>query len=104
MDRQIRALLTMSYSINENIYKRNKENEPEKVNFIMQKGYNTALICKNGTNNVAHTNQLRASQNYKKVQSKATLNDYVDEQESRAEESMDDQISSEDSKYETLGS
>ena len=45
MGRQIRALLTMSYSTNEKVwYKKNKESNPERAEFIMQKGHNTAII------------------------------------------------------------
>ena len=47
MARQIRALLMMLYSTNEKVwYKKNKESNPERAEFIMQKGYNTAIINK----------------------------------------------------------
>ena len=45
MGRQIRAPLTMSYSTNEKVwYKKNKESNPERAEFIMQTGHNTAII------------------------------------------------------------
>ena len=45
MGRQIRAPLKMSYSTNEkNWYKKKKESNPERVEFIMQKGHNTAIM------------------------------------------------------------
>lgn len=66
MDRQIRTPLTMSYSINEKIwYQKNREFEPERSNFIMQKGYNTALIVEKGNNVLAHVHQIRSRQDYK---------------------------------------
>ena len=47
MGREIRAPLTMSYSTNEKMwYKKNKESNPESAEFIMQKGYNIAIINK----------------------------------------------------------
>ena len=43
--RQIRAPLTMPYSTNEKVwYKKDKESNPERVEFIMQKGHNTDII------------------------------------------------------------
>ena len=53
MARQIRAPLTMSYSTNEKVwYQKNKESNPEKAEFIMQKGHNTALINREKENSV----------------------------------------------------
>ena len=50
MGRQIRALLTMSYYTSEKKkYKKNEESNPERAEFIMQKGHNSAIIEKRGT-------------------------------------------------------
>ena len=50
---QIRALLTMSYSTNEKgWYKKNKESNPERAEFIMQKGNNTAIINREKGNSI----------------------------------------------------
>ena len=47
MGRQIRALVTMSFTTEEKVrYKWNKEAEPEKEKFILQKGQNTAVLEK----------------------------------------------------------
>ena len=56
----------MSYSSNEKVwYKKNKESNPEKAEFIIQKGHNTALINREKGNSVlAHTNQIRTQNEY----------------------------------------
>ena len=66
MRRQIRALLTMSYSTNEKMwYKKNKESNLEKTEFIMQKGHNTVLINGENENRVfAHADQIRPQGKY----------------------------------------
>ena len=66
MGRQIRAPLMMSYSTNEKMwYKKNKESNPEKAEFIMQKGYNAAIINKEkGSNELDHADQIRPQGEY----------------------------------------
>ena len=47
MGRQISAPITMSFATGEKVwYKRNKEAEPERAKFILQKGQNTAGLEK----------------------------------------------------------
>ena len=53
MGRQIRALLTMSYSTKEKVwYKKNKGSNPERAEFIMQKGHNTDIINREKGNSI----------------------------------------------------
>lgn len=53
--RQIRALLTMSYSTNEKMwYKKNEESTPEKVKFLMQTGQNMAWVSGNQKGVIGH--------------------------------------------------
>lgn len=61
MGRQIRALLTMSYSTSEKMwYKKSKVADTEGAEFIMQKGHNTAIINReNGDSVLAHADQIR---------------------------------------------
>ena len=50
MGRHIRAPITMSFATEEKVwYKRNKEAEPERAKFILQKGQNTAVLEKKGS-------------------------------------------------------
>ena len=52
----------MSYSTNEKVWykKNNKESNPERVEFIMQKGHNTAIINKEKRNSIlAHADQIK---------------------------------------------
>ena len=61
MGRQIRASLTM-YSTNEKVrYKKNKESNPERAEFIIQKGHNTAIINRE---KLAHANQIKPQGEY----------------------------------------
>ena len=61
MGRQIRALITMSSSTNESVwYKKDKNSNSEKVNFVVQKGHNIAILMKNGQNILAHADQFRS--------------------------------------------
>ena len=61
MGRQIRAPITMSFATEEKVwYKRNKEAEPERAKFILQKGQNTAIQVKKGQPILVHTDQFRA--------------------------------------------
>ena len=66
MGRQIRALLTMLYSTNEKMwYKKNKESNQKKAEFIMQKGHNTAIINREKESNIlVHANQIRPQGEY----------------------------------------
>ena len=66
MGRQIRALLTMSYSINEKVwYKKSKESNSERAEFIMQKGHNTAIINRGKENNIlTHADQIKPQGEY----------------------------------------
>ena len=51
--KQIRAPLTMWYSTNEKVwYKKNQESNPERAEFIMQKGYTTAIINREKGNSI----------------------------------------------------
>ena len=56
----------MSYSTNEKMwYKKNKESNPERAEFIMQKGYNTAIINReNGNSVLVHADQIRPQGEY----------------------------------------
>ena len=54
MGKQIQSPITMSYSTNEKTwYKKHKDTPPKRVNFVMQKRHNTALINKNKRNMLA---------------------------------------------------
>ena len=66
LGRQIRALLTMLYSTNEKVwYKKNKESNPERAEFIMQKGHNTAMINrKKGNSILTYADQIRYQNEY----------------------------------------
>ena len=66
MGRQIRAPLTMSYSTNEKMwYKKNKGSNPERVEFIMQKGHNATIINREkGDSVLAHADQIRPQGEY----------------------------------------
>ena len=66
MGRQIRAPLTMSYSTNKKVwYKKNKESNPDRAEFIVQKGHNTAIINREkGNGALSHVNQIRPQGEY----------------------------------------
>ena len=66
MGRQIRVPLTISYSTNEKMwYKTNKESNPERAQFIMQKGHNSAIINREKGNSIlAHADQIRPQGEY----------------------------------------
>ena len=54
IDRQIRALITMSFATEEKVqYKRHKKAEPERAEFILQKGPNTAVLEKKRAANIS---------------------------------------------------
>ena len=60
MDRQIRAPIIMSFATEEKVwYRRNKEAEPERGKFILQKGQNTAVLEKKRQPILAHAGQFR---------------------------------------------
>ena len=56
----------MSYFTNEKVwYKKNKESNPERIEFIMQKGHNTAIINREKGNSIlAHADQIRPQGEY----------------------------------------
>ena len=56
----------MSYSTNEKVwYKKNKEWNPERAEFIMQKGHNTPIINREKANSIlAHEYQIRLQGKY----------------------------------------
>ena len=66
MGRQIRPLLTISYSINEKVwYKKNKESNLERTEFIMQKVHNTAIMNREKGNSIlVHADQIRPQGEY----------------------------------------
>ena len=61
MGRQIRASLMISYSTNEKVWhKNNKISNPERAEFIMQKGHKTAIINRDKGNSIlAHAYKIR---------------------------------------------
>ena len=68
MGRQIWALLMISYSTNDKVwYKKNKESNPQKAEFIMQKGHYTAIINREKGNCIStHADQIRPQCKYEK--------------------------------------
>ena len=66
MRRQIRAPLTMSYYTNEKVwYKKNKESNLERAEFIIQKDHNTAIINRaKGNSILGHADQIRLQGEY----------------------------------------
>ena len=56
----------MAYSTNEKVWiKKNKESNPEKVEFIMQRSHNAATIYwKKGYSILAHADQIRLQGKY----------------------------------------
>ena len=56
----------MSYSTNEKVwYKKNNESNPERAEFIMQKGHNTAVINREKENSIlAIADQIRPQGEY----------------------------------------
>ena len=71
MGRQIRAPLTMSYSTNERVwYKKKKESNPERAEFIMQKGHHTAIINREKRNIIlANSEQIKPQGKYEEQNS-----------------------------------
>ena len=69
MRRKIRALLTVSYSTNEKVwYKKNKESNLERAEFIMQKGHSIAIIDREKENTIlAHADQIRPQGEYEEL-------------------------------------
>ena len=102
MGRQIRAPLTMSYSTNEKIwYKKNKESNPERIEFIMQKGHNAAIINREkGNSLLAHTDQTRPQgeyeeQNEEEISMILSINDLLEQplqNETLEDKIMHDQV------------
>ena len=86
MGRQIRAPLTMSYSTNKKVwYKKNKESNPERAEFIMQKGYNTVMKNRERRNSIlTHADQLRPQgeyeeQNEEEISMIPSVNDFLEQ-------------------------
>ena len=75
MGRQIRALLTMLYSTNVKAwYKKNTESNPERAEFIMQKGLNTTIVNREKRNSIsAHADQIRPQVNMKRKMRKKSF-------------------------------
>lgn len=99
MGRQIRALLTMSYSTNEKMYKKNKEANRERAEFIMQKGLNTSIINReNGNSLLAHADHIRTQGEYeeqKEMSMIPSVNDLLEQplqNETSEDEIMQDQV------------
>ena len=101
MGRQIRALLTMLYSTNEKVwYKKNKESNPEKAEFIMQKSHNTAIINREkGDSILAHADQIRPQSEYEEpneeISAIPSVNDLLEhalQNETSEDELMPDQV------------
>ena len=60
MCRQIRAPITMSFTIEEKVwYKRNKQADPERAKFILQKELNMVVLDKKGQPILTHVDQFR---------------------------------------------
>ena len=102
MRRQIRAPLTMLYSTKEKVwYKKNKESNPERAEFIMQKGHNTAIINKEKGNSIlAHADQIRPQGEYEEQNEEEnstilSINDLLEQRlqnEMTEDEIMHDQV------------
>ena len=76
----------MLYSTNEKVwYKKNKESNPERAEFIMQKGHNTVIINKEKGNSIlAHADQIRPQgkyeeQNEEEIFTILSINDLLDQ-------------------------
>ena len=102
MGRQTRGPLRMSHSTNEKIwYKKNKESSPERAEFIMQKGHNTAIINREkGNSELAHADQIRPQgeyeeQNEEEISTIPSVNDSLEQplqNETSEDEIMHDQV------------
>ena len=100
--KQIRAPQTMSHSTNEKIwYKKNKESNPERAEFITQKGYNTVIINREKENNeFVHPDQIRTQgdyeeQNDEEISTIPSVNDLLEQplqNETSEDEIMHDQV------------
>ena len=107
MGRQIRAPLKMSYSRNENVlYKKNPESNPERAEFIMQKGHSTAIINREKGNSIlAHAEQIRPQgeyeeQNEEEISTIPSVNDLLEQplqNETSEDEIMHDHVGQKES-------
>ena len=86
MGRQIRASLTMSYSTNEKVwYIKNKKSNPERIEFITQKGHHTVLINREKGNSIlTHADQIRPQgeyeeQNEEEISTIPSVNDLLEQ-------------------------
>ena len=91
-------MLTMSYSTNENVwYKKNKESNSEREEFITQKGHNTVIINREKGNSIlAHADQIRSQGEYEtnmmKIPSVDDLLEQPLQNEMSEDEIMHDQV------------
>ena len=82
-------------------YKKNKESNPERAEFIMQKVHNTTIIKREKGNSVlAHADQIKSQgkyeeQNEEEISKISFVNDLLEQplrNETSAEEMMHDQV------------
>ena len=90
MGRQIRAPITISFALEEKVwYKRNKEAEPERAKFILQKGQNMAVLEKKGQAILAHADQFRARFEPENVEMPKEEHKETEEEENETEQNME---------------
>ena len=92
----------MSYFTNEKVwYKKNKESNPERAGFIIQKGHNTAIINREkGYSILTHADQIRpqgkySEQNDREISMIPSVNDLLEQplqNETSEDEIMHDQV------------
>ena len=93
----------MSYSTKEKVlYKKNKESNPERAEFIIQKGHNTAIINREKGNSIlAHADQIRPQgeyegQNEEEISTIPSVNNLLEQplqNETPEDEIMQDKVS-----------
>ena len=86
MGSHIRSPLTISYSINETMwYKNNKESNPKRAEFIMQKWHNTSITNRVKRNSIlAFADQIRPQgeyedQNEEEISTVPSVNDLLEQ-------------------------
>ena len=90
MGRQIRAAVTMSFANEEKVlYKRNKEAEPERTKFILQKEQNTTVLEKIAAN-IVHADQFVARFEPEDVEMPEKEHDETEEDENETEQNMEE--------------
>ena len=102
MGRQIRAPLTMSYSTKKKCNtKKKKKSNPERVEFIMQKGHNTTIINREKRNCILdHADKIRSQgeyeeQNEEEISTVPPVNDLLEQplkNETSKDKIMHDQV------------